>query len=56
MPVDLSDAVKQHRQGHLEQAAKAYETALVEDPDRPDALYLLGLVSLQAQGLVPPPR
>jgi len=52
MPVDLTDALAQHRRGHLERAASAYEAALVEDPDRPDALYLLGLVALQRRDLV----
>ncbi|MDR3636558.1 MAG: tetratricopeptide repeat protein [Isosphaeraceae bacterium] len=47
MPLDLSDALVKHRQGDLERAARVYEAALAEDPDRPDALYLLGLVALQ---------
>ncbi|APW62385.1 tetratricopeptide repeat-containing sulfotransferase family protein [Paludisphaera borealis] len=47
MPVDLSDALLQHGLGHLDRAAQDYQAALDEDPDRPDALYLLGLVALQ---------
>jgi len=47
MPVDVSQAIEHHRQGHLEQAARTYEAALEEDPDRPDVLHLLGLVALQ---------
>jgi tetratricopeptide (TPR) repeat protein len=47
MPIDLSGAMEQHRQGELEPAARAYEAALALDPHRADALYLLGLVSLQ---------
>ena len=47
MPIDLSEAFVQHRQGDLERAAKIYEAALIEDPDRPEALHLLGLVALQ---------
>ena len=37
----------QHRNGELERAARSYDAALAEDPDRPDALHLLGLVALQ---------
>ena len=47
MPVDLTEAVERHRRGDLEPAAEAYRAALREDPDRPEALYLLGMVSLQ---------
>ena len=35
MPMDLSEALECHRLGLLEQAARIYETALAEDPDRP---------------------
>ena len=52
MPIDLSEAMEQHRKGELKQAARAYEAALAEDPHRPEALHLLGLVSLQ-QGDAP---
>jgi tetratricopeptide (TPR) repeat protein len=47
MPVDLTEAIEQHRRGDLDRAAVAYETALAEEPDRHDALHLLGLVALQ---------
>jgi Flp pilus assembly protein TadD len=47
MPVELSEALEEHRRGNLEWAAAAYESILVADPDQPDALYLLGVVSLQ---------
>ncbi|WP_435009065.1 tetratricopeptide repeat-containing sulfotransferase family protein [Tundrisphaera lichenicola] len=47
MLMDLSLAMEEHRRGNLARAAAAYEGALVEDPDRPDALYLLGLTALQ---------
>ncbi len=46
MPVDLSDALTQHGLGNLEQAARDYQAALAEDPDRHDALYLLGLAAV----------
>ena len=47
MPVDLSEALEHHERGDLERAALIYEAALAERPDEPDALHLLGLVSLQ---------
>jgi len=47
MPVDLSDALAHHGRGDLERAERGYQAALAEDPDRPDALYLLGLVAFQ---------
>jgi tetratricopeptide (TPR) repeat protein len=47
MPVELSEAIEEHRRGNLEWAAAAYESILVADPGQPDALYLLGVVSLQ---------
>ena len=47
MPVDLSEALEEHRRGNLERAARVYEAALAEDPDHPDALYLLGVVAIQ---------
>ncbi len=48
MPVDLSDALAHHGRGDLKRAASRYQAALAEDPDRPDALYLLGLVAFQS--------
>jgi hypothetical protein len=47
MPADLSEAWEQHRRGDLQRAARACEVALAEDPDHPDALHLLGLITLQ---------
>jgi tetratricopeptide (TPR) repeat protein len=47
MTVDLSQATDLHRRGQLDRAARAYEAALAQHPDHPDALHLLGLVSLQ---------
>ena len=47
MPVDLSEALAHHGRGDLERAARCYQAALAEDPDRPDALYLLGLAAFQ---------
>ena len=47
MVVDLSEALEEHRRGNLERARSLYEAALAEDPDQPDALYLLGLVAIQ---------
>jgi Flp pilus assembly protein TadD len=47
MPINLSEAMEQHRQGHLDRAATAYEAALAENPDQPEVLHLLGLVALQ---------
>jgi tetratricopeptide (TPR) repeat protein len=47
MPMDLSQALECHRLGLLDRAANAYEAALAEDPDRDEALHLLGLVKLQ---------
>jgi tetratricopeptide (TPR) repeat protein len=47
MPDDLSEALEHHRRGRLDQAARGYEAALASEPDRADALHLLGLVFLQ---------
>jgi tetratricopeptide (TPR) repeat protein len=47
MPVDLTEALEEHRRGNLEWAACAYESILNAHPDHPDALYLLGVISLQ---------
>ncbi len=51
MAVDLDPGLEQHRQGDLEGAAKVYEAALAEDPDRSEALHLLGLVHFQRNEL-----
>ena len=47
MPIDLSEAMEHHRRGELDAAALAYAAALLHDPDSPEALHLLGLVTLQ---------
>ena len=47
MPVDLTEALEEHRRGNLEWAACAYESILEAEPNHPDALYLLGVISLQ---------
>lgn len=43
----LADAVRQHRTGALEDAAALYRRVLAEVPAHPDALHLLGVVTLQ---------
>jgi tetratricopeptide (TPR) repeat protein len=43
----LSDAVALHQQGRLPEAQAAYRALLAQDPDNPDALFLLGVVALQ---------
>ncbi len=45
--MDLNQALECHRLGLLDRAATDYEAALAEDPDRDEALHLLGLVKLQ---------
>lgn len=47
MAIDLNEALEHHRMGRLDHAASVYRAALVEDPDRRQALHLLGLVELQ---------
>jgi tetratricopeptide (TPR) repeat protein len=47
MPIDLTPAREHHRRGHFAAAARVYEAALAEDPDRAEALHLLGVVALQ---------
>jgi tetratricopeptide (TPR) repeat protein len=47
MPINLSEALELHRRGHLDRAASAYEATLAVNPDQPEVLHLLGLVSLQ---------
>jgi tetratricopeptide (TPR) repeat protein len=48
MPIDLSVAWQHFRRGDLAQAARFCETGIAENPDRADALHLLGLVALQS--------
>ncbi len=47
MPIPLTEGLESHRSGDLDRAARAYEAALVADPNNADALHLLGLVALQ---------
>jgi tetratricopeptide (TPR) repeat protein len=44
----LADAVALHQQGRLREAQAAYRTVLAQDPDQPDAYFLLGVVALQS--------
>ena len=44
---DLSEAVRYHQQGQLEQAAQLYQQFLARYPDHPDALHLLGVIAFQ---------
>jgi tetratricopeptide (TPR) repeat protein len=44
---DLNTALGYHRDGLLDQAARAYQTLLGRSPDHADALHLLGVVALQ---------
>ena len=48
MAIDLNEALEHHRMGRLEIAARVYRAALAENPDRCQALHLLGLVELQS--------
>jgi tetratricopeptide (TPR) repeat protein len=47
MSDDLNTALDLHRRGLLDQAARAYQTLLAQNPDHADALHLLGVVALQ---------
>jgi tetratricopeptide (TPR) repeat protein len=44
---DLNTAIAHHQRGGLEQASRIYQRILGSDPDHPDALHLLGVVSHQ---------
>src|SRR4029077_14770213 len=44
---DLSEAVRYHQQGQLEQAAQLDQQFLARCPDHPDALHLLGVMAFQ---------
>jgi tetratricopeptide (TPR) repeat protein len=43
----LQTAVEHHQSGRLREAEAIYRSVLGEDPDNPNALYLLGVVALQ---------
>ncbi|HEY1878062.1 MAG TPA: tetratricopeptide repeat protein, partial [Rhizomicrobium sp.] len=43
----LTEAVRLHQAGQLEQAAGLYRKVLTAHPDSADALHLLGMVALQ---------
>lgn len=47
MPVDLQEAWLQHQRGLFRQAELGYRTILAGDPNNPDALHLLGVLSFQ---------
>jgi tetratricopeptide (TPR) repeat protein len=47
MPNDLSTALGYHQQGLLAQAGRLYQAILAANPDHPDALHLLGVLSHQ---------
>jgi tetratricopeptide (TPR) repeat protein len=47
MHPDLNTAVRYHQDGHLEQAARIYQSILTRHADHADALHLLGVVALQ---------
>jgi tetratricopeptide (TPR) repeat protein len=47
MPNDLNTAVQFHQSGHLEEAARIYQSILAREADHPDALHLLGVVAFQ---------
>ena len=43
----LSEAVRLHQAGRLDQAAPIYQKVLTLEPNNPDALYLLGMAAVQ---------
>jgi len=43
----LDDAINHHQQGDFLQAANIYRQLLHENPDQPDVLHLLGVVTSQ---------
>jgi tetratricopeptide (TPR) repeat protein len=44
---DLSTALRYHRRGQLQLAARHYQTILAASPDHPEALHLLGVLAHQ---------
>src|ERR1700722_18195700 len=44
----LTEAVRLHQAGRLDQAAPLYQKVLAQDPQNADALNLLGMVALEA--------
>src|SRR5262249_43191959 len=46
-PSPLDTALALHQRGALDDAARAYQGVLAEDPDQADALHLLGLIAHQ---------
>ena len=49
MASSLQDAIKQHHQGHLEQAAQHYKSLLADAPSNVEILHLLAIVYGQLQ-------
>jgi tetratricopeptide (TPR) repeat protein len=47
MDIQLSNAIREHQLGNLEQAGRMYEAILARQPNNPDALHLLGVVAHQ---------
>ena len=47
MTDDLNTALGLHQRGLLDEAARAYQELLVQNPDHADAVHLLGVVTLQ---------
>lgn len=47
MPVDLHESWIQHQRGLLHEAEFGYRSILADDPNNPDALHLLGVLSFQ---------
>ncbi|HEX5273395.1 MAG TPA: tetratricopeptide repeat protein, partial [Gemmataceae bacterium] len=47
MHEQLNTALAYHQRGLLDEAARLYDAVLADDPEQPDALHLLGVVSLQ---------
>ncbi len=46
-PLLISEAIDHHNAGRLQEAERIYSQVLQSDPDHPDALHLLGVLSLQ---------
>ena len=53
MPIEslFTEAMSMHRSGDLDNAEKLYKNILSRDPDNPDVLNLLGVLSLQSEKL-----
>ncbi len=47
MPDPLATAVQHHQDGRVKEAEALYRQVLADAPDNPEALHLLGVLSLQ---------